>query len=77
MSQLLALGLPVASRVPGAGGEDTARGLAFDFVRSLPAQPAVTGHIDGVITLVITSYSIHYTKLYDRTDMRLRRTHRR
>jgi len=51
MSQLLALGLPVASRVPGAGGEDTARGLAFDFVRSLPAQPAVTGHIDGVITL--------------------------
>ena len=51
VSQLLALGLPVASRVPGAGGEDLERGLAFDFVRSLPGQPVLTGHIDGIVTV--------------------------
>jgi hypothetical protein len=53
VSQLLALGLPVASRVPGAGGEDPGRGLAFDFVRSVPGHQVLTGHGDGVITVNI------------------------
>jgi len=53
VSQLLALGLPVVSRVPGAGGEDLARGMLFDFVRSLPGQHVLTGHADGVITVNI------------------------
>ncbi|HEX5091378.1 MAG TPA: putative zinc-binding metallopeptidase, partial [Burkholderiales bacterium] len=53
VSQLLALGLPVASRVPGAGGEDLARGMLFDFVRSLPGHHVLTGHADGVITVNI------------------------
>lgn len=53
VSQLLALGLPVASRVPGAGGEDPERGMLFDFVRSLPGHHVLTGHADGVITVNI------------------------
>jgi hypothetical protein len=53
VSQLLALGLPVASRVAGAGGEDVERGLMFDFVRSVPGQHVLTGHADGVVTLNI------------------------
>jgi hypothetical protein len=51
VSQLLALGLPVASRLPGAGGEDPERGLVFDFVRAPPGQQVFTGHADGVITV--------------------------
>lgn len=50
VSCLLALDLPVASRVD----EDTERGLAFDFLRSPAAGPRVlTGHADGVITVNI------------------------
>jgi hypothetical protein len=51
VSQLLALGLPVQSRLAGAGGEDTQHGLAFDFLRPLDGQPVLTGHADGIITL--------------------------
>ncbi|HEU4459092.1 MAG TPA: putative zinc-binding metallopeptidase [Methylibium sp.] len=47
VSSLIALGLPVASRV----AEDPARGLAFDLLRPAPNQPVSTGHADGVITL--------------------------
>jgi hypothetical protein len=53
VSQLLALGLPVVSRVEGAGGEDTERGLAFDFLRPMPGQPTITGHASGIVTLNI------------------------
>jgi hypothetical protein len=50
VSQLLALGLPVKSRVD----EDAERGVAFDFLRSPPEGPRVlTGHADGLITLNI------------------------
>jgi hypothetical protein len=48
VSQLLGLGLPVASKVV----EDPERGVAFDLLRSLPAGPRVlTGHASGLITL--------------------------
>lgn len=48
VSGLLALGLPVASRL----SEDTERGLMFDFLRSPDAGPGVlTGHNTGLITL--------------------------
>jgi hypothetical protein len=53
VSQLLGLGLPVVSRVDGAGGEDTERGLAFDFLRSTPGQHTTTGHASGIVTLNI------------------------
>jgi hypothetical protein len=50
VSQLLALGLPVKSRVD----EDPERGLMFDFLRSPAEGPAVmTGHADGLITINI------------------------
>ena len=50
VAQLLALGLPVKSKVE----EDTERGLMFDFLRSRPGKPAVmTGHANGLITLNI------------------------
>jgi hypothetical protein len=50
ISSLLALGLPVASRMQ----EDPNRGLAFDFLGSPPGGPPVmTGHAAGVITLNI------------------------
>jgi hypothetical protein len=48
VSQLIALGLPVAPK-----SEDPARGLAFDFLHSAPGQPVMTGHADGVITINI------------------------
>jgi len=50
VSLLVALGLPVASRV----GEDPERGLAFDLLRA-PAggPPLLTGHEGGLITLNI------------------------
>ncbi|WP_338414336.1 putative zinc-binding metallopeptidase [uncultured Sphaerotilus sp.] len=51
VSQLLALGLPVQSRLAGAGGEDMQRGLAFDFLRPVGGQGVLTGHASGVITL--------------------------
>src|SRR5262245_7667037 len=48
VSQLIALGLPVRSKVH----EDPERGVAFDFLRSLPGGPRVlTGHASGFITL--------------------------
>ena len=48
VSQLIGLGLPVASKV----GDDPAHGLACDFLGSLPGHPRVmTGHGDGVITI--------------------------
>jgi hypothetical protein len=48
VAQLLALGLPVKSRVK----EDTEHGLMFDFLRAPPQGPAVTtGHADGLITI--------------------------
>ena len=48
VSALLALGLPVTSRM----GEDPAQGLMFDFLRSPDFGPHVmTGHDTGLITL--------------------------
>ncbi|MBI5719939.1 MAG: putative zinc-binding metallopeptidase [Burkholderiales bacterium] len=48
VSQLLALGLPVRSRVT----EDTERGVMFDFLKRAPGGPPVsTGHAGGLITL--------------------------
>jgi len=48
VSQLLALGLPVKSKV----SEDPERGVAFDLLRTLPGGPVVmTGHASGLITL--------------------------
>ena len=47
VSSLIALGLPVRSRV-----EDPQRGLAFDLLRTPLAGPTVmTGHFNGVITV--------------------------
>jgi hypothetical protein len=48
VAQLLALGLPVKSRV----GEGAVCGLMFDFLRSPREGPAVmTGHVNGLITM--------------------------
>ena len=48
VSQLVALGLPVRSKL----AEDTERGLMFDLLRSPPEGPRVlTGHASGLITL--------------------------
>lgn len=48
VSQLLAIGLPVKSKVC----EDPERGVAFDLLRTPPGGPVVmTGHASGVITL--------------------------
>jgi hypothetical protein len=50
VSSLIALGLPVASRM----NEDPRRGLAFDFLRSPENGPRIlTGHNNGLITLNI------------------------
>lgn len=50
VAQLLALGLPVRSKVD----EDTEQGLMFDFLRSPPEGPVVmTGHDSGLITINI------------------------
>lgn len=47
LSQLLALGLPVVTRL-----SDPVHGLAFDFLGNMPGGPHVmTGHDTGVITL--------------------------
>jgi hypothetical protein len=51
ISQLISIGLPVASRVPAAN-EDPQRGLMFDVLRPRPGGPPVmTGHAHGLITL--------------------------
>jgi hypothetical protein len=51
VSALLAMGLPVASRL----GEDPARGLMFDFLRAQgEGQHVLTGHDTGLITLNLT-----------------------
>lgn len=51
VSQLVALGLPVASAVP-VQAEDPQRGLMFDVLRAAPgAPPVLTGHAGGLITL--------------------------
>jgi hypothetical protein len=50
VSQLLALGLPVRSKLAGVW-QDEAQGLAFDFLRDWPEQPVMTGHFQGVITV--------------------------
>jgi hypothetical protein len=48
VSQLIRLGLPVASQV----SEDPQHGLAYDFLRSRPGEPHVkTGHFRGIITI--------------------------
>jgi len=50
VSQLLALGLPVKSRV----SEDPVRGVMFDFLQRAPGgEPVTTGHADGLVTLDI------------------------
>ena len=49
ISQLLALGLPLESKVENPDG-----GLAFDLLRSMPdGSPAMTGHGSGLITINI------------------------
>ena len=48
VSQLIGLGLPVESKVV----DDPQRGLAYDFLHSVPGQPRVlTGYAGGVITI--------------------------
>ena len=48
VSQLLALGLPVRSKLH----DDPEHGLMFDFLRAPPAGPQVmTGHASGLITI--------------------------
>jgi hypothetical protein len=50
VSQLLALGLPVRSKL----SEDPERGVMFDFISAAPGQkPVTTGHAQGRITLDI------------------------
>lgn len=50
VSQLLALKLPVRSKLPGVW-HDAHQGLAFDFLRDWPDQSVTTGHAQGVITV--------------------------
>jgi hypothetical protein len=48
VSQLLALGLPVRSKLT----EDPEHGVMFDFLRALPGgAPVTTGHDNGLITI--------------------------
>lgn len=47
VSSLIALGLPVASRIE----EDPQRGLAFDLLVDAVPLPVTTGHQDGIITV--------------------------
>jgi hypothetical protein len=50
------LGLPLRPKT-----EDETRGLAFDFLESLPDEPPVmTGHADGVITLNVAEADSDY-----------------
>ncbi|MES2949009.1 MAG: putative zinc-binding metallopeptidase [Pseudomonadota bacterium] len=50
VSSLIALGLPVASRV----SEDTQRGLAFDLLVATEPLAVKTGHHEGIITLNVS-----------------------
>jgi hypothetical protein len=47
VSSLIALGLPVASRM----SEDPQHGLAFDLLADVEPSPVTTGHHDGLITV--------------------------
>jgi hypothetical protein len=47
ISSLIALGLPVASRMD----EDTQRGMAFDLLADIEPTPVTTGHLQGIITV--------------------------
>ncbi|MBC7916536.1 MAG: putative zinc-binding metallopeptidase [Rhodoferax sp.] len=47
VSSLIALGLPVASRIT----EDTQSGLAFDMLADVEPMPVTTGHHNGIITI--------------------------
>lgn len=47
VSSLIALGLPVASRMD----EDTERGMAFDLLADIDPTPVTTGHLQGIITV--------------------------
>jgi hypothetical protein len=49
VSSLIALGLPVASRI----GEDPQRGLAFDLLADVEPTPVNNGHQQGLITINI------------------------
>ena len=49
VSSLIAMGLPVASRI----GEDPQRGLAFDLLADVEPTPVSTGHQEGIITINI------------------------
>jgi hypothetical protein len=48
LHQLASLGLPIEGRCPSRP-----HGLAFELVH-VPGQPAVTGHLDGTITIDLT-----------------------
>jgi hypothetical protein len=50
VSSLIALGLPVASRV----SEDTQQGLAFDLLVGAEPAAITTGHEQGIITINVT-----------------------
>jgi hypothetical protein len=39
---------------------ESARGLAFDFLESLPKQPVLTGHASGVITINVAEADADY-----------------
>ena len=49
VSSLIALGLPVASRI----NEDPQRGLAFDLLADVERLPITTGHLNGIVTINI------------------------
>ena len=49
VSSLIALGLPVASRI----GEDPQHGLAFDLLVDIEPLPVTTGHQEGIITVSV------------------------
>jgi hypothetical protein len=64
VSSLVALGLPVRSRI----SEDLQSGLAFDLLRRVPGEaPVTTGHADGIITIDVEEA--------DDARRELRRTH--
>lgn len=47
VASLVAMGLPVASRI----GEDPQRGMAFDLLADIEPVPVTTGHHEGIITI--------------------------
>lgn len=70
VSQLLALGLPVRSKVV----DDPERGLAFDFLRAGPGGPPVmTGHANGLITINIEEANDAYR---EKTRLAMREPYR-